>query len=287
MGLLIPRAPGCHRFAFRDLISARTVVALIAEGVSALRISQAVMALRRLNPEIREPLATCSVFAFAGRMVVALDGVMLDPIDGQLLLVDVVGPMKSVRPAHAGRVLAAEGWRAGHPWHHRRGWTADQWCQAGRSARADGVPLAEVEALYQKALRVDPDHLEGLTELGHLHYEQGSYRRAVACYRRVVRRDAMWAEGHYNLANALDALGQWPRARDAHRRALALQAHFVGAHFNLALVLEKMEDRLTAAVHWRRVIDLEPEGVEAAIAWGFLSDRGPNPRLPLVAGHRP
>jgi tetratricopeptide (TPR) repeat protein len=57
-----------------------------------------------------------------------------------------------------------------------------------------------------------------------------------------------------------------------YRRALELDADYADAHFNLAGVLAKMGRNESAAVHWRRYLELDLGSPWAKIARAHLED---------------
>ena len=55
-------------------------------------------------------------------------------------------------------------------------------------------------------------------------------------------------------------------AAHAFERALDRDASFADAHFNLAMAYEQLGEKAKARHHWRRYLDLEPNGTWAEIA---------------------
>lgn len=278
LGILCARAPGRHRFTFRDLVTARALRDLQRVGVSTEHIHRALLRLRVICPEIREPLSALTLRGLGGRLVVRLGDVWLEPVSGQLVLPGVLDGLP--QDLSVGRVipLAALGGLPSPSGSQR----PDDWFDAGVVAEAEGMDPEHIEGLYKKVLALDPSHLGALLQLGNLYHREGSLRRAAGCYLRATLSDSESAEAHYNLANTLDELGQWAGAVKRYEEALDCDPRMAQAHFNLALLYEKQSQRGPARRHWRRFIDLEPEGSAASVARTFLESAGPNPRLPLL-----
>ena len=55
-------------------------------------------------------------------------------------------------------------------------------------------------------------------------------------------------------------------ASAAFEQAIERDSRFGDAHFNLAMAYEQLGERAKARFHWRRYLDLEPNGAWADIA---------------------
>ncbi len=272
-GLLpaIRQADGRLRYDFRALIAARTASSLLDAGVRPSQVCEAIEALRSWRPDVEDPLASLRVFSDGGRLVVRLDGALVEPTSGQLLLALPVGEMAQAAAEIEGEVVPVE------PLHARGSRDpvdAQGWFEWGLSAETEDRPGAEARAehRYRRSLELDPEHPGALLNLGNLCYHRGDLDEARDLYRRAVLVAPEYAEAHYNLANVLDDLGHVDAAVSTYRDALALAPDFKAAHFNLALVLEKTGDRASARRHWQAYLRLDAEGPSADIARSFLDE---------------
>lgn len=266
------------RYTFRDVVTARTAAALLSKGVRAAQVRRAVDALRAWRPELQAPLASMRVFSESGQLLVQVDGNVMEPVSGQLLLALPAGELSAV-VARPGRVVApAE--RGADP----VAWSAQGAFEAGlRAERAGEAQVAETH--YRLALTRDPTHPGALLNLGNLFYGRAELSAALEYYREAVRVAEEFPEAHYNLGNALDDLGQLDGAVRAYERALAHDPEFKAAHFNLALAWEKLGQRGRARRHWQSFLRLEPAGESAEVARSFLAE--PAPDAPLLVGRAP
>jgi len=99
-----------------------------------------------------------------------------------------------------------------------------------------GRDIGEIEALLEKAVRLDPQFAAAYLELGIVQFatEYGSlpdYREAISDYQKAIEADPKMAEAHYRLAQIYRVLGQKAEAKaeiDIYQRLAtqsALETH--------------------------------------------------------------
>lgn len=255
---------GALRYAFRDVVTARTAQALLAAGVRSTHVRRAIDALRAWRPDLHAPLASMRVFSDGGQLLVQVDGNVMEPVSGQLLLALPAGELSAVA-ARPGRIVQPP------PATEPVAWTGQGAFEAGLRAEAAGDDALAVDH-YRTALAREPDHPGALLNLGNLHYRREAYDEALALYRAAAAAAPEFPEAHYNLGNVLDDLGQADAAIRCYEDALNLDPTFKAAHFNLALAWEKAGVRAAARRHWQSYLRLEPLGESAEIARSFLAD---------------
>src|SRR5947207_14269256 len=79
------RAEGAG-YTFRDLLALRAASALLDAGASVRQIRQALVALRRQDPEVEQALAEVRLIVDNGRLIAQSDLVRFDPRTGQTVL---------------------------------------------------------------------------------------------------------------------------------------------------------------------------------------------------------
>ena len=163
--------------------------------------------------------------------------------------------------------------------------SADAWFDIGFFADRDRSSYPTAIAAYERALKIDPDHVPALINLGNIYYELGDYPRARSIYARATAVDVDNPRTHFNLGNACDEMGDLLGAARAYRRALALWPTYSDAHFNFALVAEKLGSHAIARKHWQRFLELEPESEWAAVARSHLGE--PAPARPRSSSNPP
>ncbi len=222
-------------FDFQGLVACRTVRQLRGQGLSLGRIGKCVARLRRLLPELKQPLAEARISVHPHQIVLG-KGRIKFTLEGQRCF-DFNGPEN--RPL----LLALPDYE-------------EQFSQALED-EAEGR-LAEARAKYETILAARPDHADALVNLGNLLYLAGDETAAAARYLQALAVNPEHVEGNYNLGNLLEGRGELAAAAVFYRKALSSDPGFADGHFNLAMVLEGIGDLPAARSHWRRFLFLNP-----------------------------
>jgi len=90
---------------------------------------------------------------------------------------------------------------------------------AGLSLQEQGN-FAEAEALYQKALVIQPQDAEVFVQLGSLFAQQQAWEQAIEHYQKAVALQPNFAEAHWALAEVYEQVGESIQAALAQHRAL-------------------------------------------------------------------
>ena len=140
--------------------------------------------------------------------------------------------------------------------------TATEAVEAGLDHHGAGQ-LAQAEALYRRALDLEPEDADALHLLGVIAQQRGDYQGAVDLITRAIAADASFAGYHNNLGEAYRRLGKFDEAERAYRQAIALQPDFPEPHNNLGMILQKRRQVNEAIDLYRRAIQLSPNFAEA------------------------
>ncbi len=257
--LLRPRAdePVQVGFDFKDLVELRGVVGLIQGGVPLRQIRRSVSTLRERVPAIDQPLRALHLHRPSGCVVVRDGDTLVEP-EGQLVL-DL--------PSSDGEAALSELRPAADPSEE----SAVAWFERASSLDGDPATAAEAAAGYRRALELAPDFADAHCNLGTLHYNRGERDEAQACYENALAVDPDHLEANFNLANLQEEAGARERALHFYKAAVRADPFFPEARLNLALLYEKLGLHRTARVHWRRYLQLVPEGSWADLARERLS----------------
>ncbi len=250
-------------FGFQELVSLRRLVRLLERGVPLRRIRTSVARLQERIPELEQPLGALRAWPFsASRVVVRHGDAWLEP-DGQLVL-DFAAVAGAAAVAALPAPDAADAPRSALGWFER-GCELD--AEAEESEAAAGA--------YRRAIALDPEFADAHCNLGTIHYNRGDREAARRHYEAAVDIDPGHLEANFNLGSLSEEEGRREAALRHYKLALRADPLFPEAHLNLALLYEKLQLSRSARDHWRRYLQLVPDGSWAEIARDRLRDGPP------------
>jgi tetratricopeptide (TPR) repeat protein len=118
--------------------------------------------------------------------------------------------------------------------------------------------LKEAQALFSRALAINPELQQTWVAFGLVCYEKGDLYLALHAIARAIHEDPTDAKAHNYLAAVSKKLGWLDAAEAELQRAIELNPDYGNAHFNLALMyLERKPPALELAKrHYDRAVAL-------------------------------
>jgi tetratricopeptide (TPR) repeat protein len=234
-GFLQPErgARGELRFGFHDLVVLRTATELTSANIPPRKVKRALERLREQLPA-GSSIAGVRVAADGERVVVSDGDVVWNPESGQALFDFHVAELaQKTTPILREAAAEAE--------------DADDWYELG--CELELTSNQQAQEAYEKALELDPKHVDSHLNLGRLLHEDGAPAAAEKHYRAAIKLDPAHDIAWFNLGVALEDLGKLTEAIEAYRRALQLDPNNADAHFNLSGILERRGDKQAALRH--------------------------------------
>ena len=253
---------GQLRYTFRELLALRAASALLESGASVRQIRQALDALRRRDPDIRQPLAEMRMVLDGGRVLVESERVRFDPRTGQTVL-DLDTP--SLEQAAAATLVTGMVRPLAPPVEQ-----AETWFE--RASEWDSDPNQWDDAIdaYRRVVAIDPTYAAAWNNLGLLLHRMAQYDEARTSYESALAQDPTCCEAVYNLGSLAEDRGELEEAVRCYRQALALSPDYGDAHFNLAGALARSGRADEAVAHWQRYLELDAGSPWARIARAHL-----------------
>jgi DNA-binding transcriptional MerR regulator len=229
---------GKRAYTFQDLIALRATHELLAKQVKIRDVAKAIGALRSTLPRVTRPLQELRIVSDGRRVVVRADGTAFEPLTGQMVLDFQVTSLRDdvvrvLRPETAGQ----------------RARTAYDLYTRASALDEDPSTFAEAEALYKRAIFLDPQLAIAYTNLGNLRFRNGDEDTACSLYAQALAIDPRQPEAHYNLGFVTLERGDAKASVGYFEKAIAADPLFADAHFNLAMAYEQTGERARARGH--------------------------------------
>jgi tetratricopeptide (TPR) repeat protein len=249
-------------YTFRDLLALRAAAALLDAGASVRQINQALGALRRHDPALRQPLAEIRFVVEGDRLLAQTDRVRFDPRTRQTVLDLDAGRLE----ADATATLATGMVRPLAPPAEQ----AETWFARASEWDNDPALWDDAVAAYRRVVEIEPSYAAAWNNLGLLLHRMGRYDEADTAYRQALVHDGRCCEAAYNLGALHEDRGLVEEAIGFYGDALAVAPDYADAHFNLAGALARAGRTEEAAQHWQRYLDLDAGSPWARIARAHL-----------------
>jgi tetratricopeptide (TPR) repeat protein len=249
-------------YTFRDLLALRAAGALLDAGASVRQIKQALVALRRQDPELEQPLAEVRLAVDGGRLIAQSDRVRFDPRTGQTVL---NLETKDLEAAAAATLVTGLVRPLSPPVEQAETWFA-------RASEKEGDPALWEEAVdaYRRVVAIDPTYAAAWNNLGLLLHRMGQYDEAQQAYGMALKQDERCCQAAYNLGSLHEDRGDVELAVRQYRLALEIAPDYADAHFNLAAALSRAGRPQDAVRHWQRYVELDAGSPWARIARAHL-----------------
>ncbi|HEX5814056.1 MAG TPA: tetratricopeptide repeat protein [Methylomirabilota bacterium] len=253
---------GKSGYTFRELLALRAAAALLDAGASVRQIRDALDALRRKDPTLRQPLVERRLVLDGSRLLVESDRVRFDPHTGQTVLDLDAGHLETAARATLVTGLV----RPLQPPVEQ----AETWFERASEWDADPAQWEDAIDAYRRVVAIDPGYAAAWNNLGLLLHRLGRYDEARNAYAAALTASATCAEAAYNLGSLSEDTGDVEEAIRCYRRALEVAPDYADAHFNLAGALARAGRGEEAVAHWQRYLDLDAGSPWARIARAHL-----------------
>jgi tetratricopeptide (TPR) repeat protein len=246
---------GRRAYTFSDVIALRAARDLLQQSVRMRDVARAIEKIKETLPKVTRPLAELRIVSDGAKVVVKSASGAFEPITGQMVLDFDVRSLRDDVVRVLRPVVGKERARSAY----------ELYLQASELDE-DPKTMDDAEALYRKAVELDPYLAIAYTNLGNICFRRRDDEQAVVLYEKALGLDQKQPEAQYNLGYVMLERGRAHEAVEYFRGAIESDGGFADAYFNLAMAYEELGDSVRARPCWRRYLELEPTGTWADIA---------------------
>ncbi len=256
-GLIKPRTEirRLAYFDFQEVVNARTLVSLLAEGITPAQLERKLTDLEKISPGVKRRIAQLTVIV-EGKDILLREGEGLLDAVGQFRFDFDAPSMNEIDRAAEQSLPVESGVEAVEQ-------TAAEMTPAelleAAAALEDEHRLPEACIAYRTTLAAYGPDAEVHFRLAELLYRMDAPEAARERYYAAIELDEDFVEARANLGCVLYELGDTELALAAWNGALAFHPDYADVHLHLARSLDEQNERPDAERHWRRFLEIAPE----------------------------
>ena len=133
--------------------------------------------------------------------------------------------------------------------------------------------IQKAKEFFEKVIQIDPNDIDTYYNLGAVFVDLEDFQKAKDCYEKVIEIDPNHVKAYYNLGNVLKELKDYQKAKDCYEKAIEIDPKYVNAHNNLGAVFIDLEDFQKAKDCYEKVIEIDPNHVKAYFNLSYLQIR--------------
>jgi serine/threonine protein kinase len=134
----------------------------------------------------------------------------------------------------------------------------------GQAGELIGTDAEQARKFLLKALKIDPDNISGLSNLGYLYMGRKNFPKAIEAYLKVADLAPHLPDTFFNLGYVYAVSKNYQQSKVMYRRVVELNPAFTDeALFNLAVINEKLGEHKQCIKNLQRAVALNPDNKSA------------------------
>ena len=130
--------------------------------------------------------------------------------------------------------------------------------------------LETAENLYNTILKIDPNHIDALNNLGLVSQVSGKSQKAINCYEKAIEIDSNYMHAHFNLGSIFYGMGESQKAISCYEKAIEIDPNHKDALNNLGVIFKELGNYPNAISCYEKVIEIEPNHSDALNNLGLV-----------------
>ncbi len=112
--------------------------------------------------------------------------------------------------------------------------------------------------LYQRVLKINPNHSRALNNLGILSYNLNNNDQAIECFQRAIEINPLEADAYNNLGTIFKNLNKIEKAIECFQKAIEINPKQPDAHNNLGILFKELSEYKKALKYIENSIEIDP-----------------------------
>ena len=123
--------------------------------------------------------------------------------------------------------------------------------------------LQDAQNYYQQVLKIDPNHIAALNNLGAIFQQLGENQKAKKCLKKQLKLILDFVDAHNNLGIIFQELSESQQAKECYEKAIEINPNHVDAHNNLGNIFKEFGEHQKAKGCYEKAIEINPIYVHA------------------------
>jgi len=123
---------------------------------------------------------------------------------------------------------------------------------------AQNRQFSEAKKLLEKAIQISPEHLDSYNNLGNVLVELSEFKQAINCYERAIEINSNYIDTHFNYGNILKKLGKYKKAISSYEKVIQINPNYNNVYNNLGIVFRKLGEYKKAINCYEKEIQMQP-----------------------------
>ena len=103
--------------------------------------------------------------------------------------------------------------------------------------------LLVAKNLYNEVLKIDPNHIGALSNLGTVFNQLKDFQKAINCYEKIIEIDPLYSSSYINLGVVFNNIGDFQKAINCYEKAIEIKPNFTDAHYNLGNIYKRLKKK--------------------------------------------
>ncbi|WP_415286939.1 tetratricopeptide repeat protein [Candidatus Pelagibacter sp. Uisw_104] len=118
--------------------------------------------------------------------------------------------------------------------------------------------IQAAQDLYNQILKIDPNHLGSLNNLGVAFDSLGDFNKSKDCYEKVITINPNSTQALNNLGNVFRVMNEHQKAINYFEKAIEIDPNFIDAFNNLAVVFKDLDMNNKAKSCYEKTTEIDP-----------------------------